>query len=80
MTPMDNRILEVLQSSGLVLSPSIISYNLDVSREAVNRRLKELTAYGMVEKVDRGKYEISEEGRAYLAGELDADDLERDEE
>jgi len=51
MTPLDDRVLEILQSSGLVLSRSIIAYNLDKSREAVNRRLQELTDYGLVERV-----------------------------
>lgn len=75
MTPMDDRILELLQSAGIVLSPSIIAFNLDVSREAVNRRLKELAAYGLVIYVERGKYEISEAGQKYLEGELDAMEL-----
>ncbi len=76
MTPMDDQILELLQSAGIVLSPSIIAYNLDVSREGVTRRLSELTSYGMVCRVERGKYEISEKGQQYLTGELDANELE----
>lgn len=78
MTPMDDRILELLQSAGIVLSPSIIAYNLDASREGVTRRLQELTSYGLVNRVDRGKYEITKKGTGYLAGELDADNLERE--
>jgi predicted transcriptional regulator len=58
----------------MVLSPSIISFNLDLSREAVNRRLKTLAEHGLVEKVERGKYRISEDGRGYLSGEFDAGD------
>lgn len=77
MTPMDDQILELLQSAGIVLSPSIIAYNLDVSREGVARRLQELTSYGMVSRVERGKYEITESGSKYLTGDLDAGNLDR---
>lgn len=76
MRPLDDRILEALQSCGLVLSPSIIAYNIDKSREAVSRRLPELTAYGPVDRVDRGKYRITDDGEQYPAGELDASELE----
>lgn len=75
MTPMDDLLLEALESSDMVLSPSIISFNLDLSREAVNRRLQELADHGLVEKIERGKYEITDEGRGYLSGDFDASDV-----
>lgn len=78
MQPMDDRILEALQSCGLVLSPSIVAYNIDRSREAVTRRLSELSDYGLVERVERGKYRITEAGEGYLDGELDANELTAD--
>lgn len=70
MTPMDDRILEVLQSAGIVLSPSIIAYNLGKSREAVSRRLAELSNAGLVRKLERGKYEITSRGSNYLSGDF----------
>lgn len=75
MTPMDDRILEVLDA-GLVLSPTIIAYNIDKSREAVGRRLSVLSEAGLTERIERGRYKICEEGRAYLAGDVDSDELE----
>jgi predicted transcriptional regulator len=75
MTPMDDLLLEALESSDMVLSPSIISFNLDLSREAVNRRLQTLADHDLVEKIERGKYEITDEGREYLSGEFDASDM-----
>jgi DNA-binding IclR family transcriptional regulator len=76
MTQADNRILETFEDSDLTLSPRILSYNTDYSRHYVARRLSELEERNMVVKVDEGLYEITDRGRAYLAGELDADDLE----
>ena len=76
MTPMDDRILEVL-NAGLVLSPTIIAYNIDKSREAVGRRLSELSEAGLVNRIDRGRYEITDQGNAYLVGDLDVSNIER---
>jgi predicted transcriptional regulator len=67
--PIDDRILECLESSGLILSPAVISINIDKSRDEVNRRLSEMTRQGYVDRVKRGYYEITDEGRGYLAGE-----------
>lgn len=76
MNPIDDRIMEILYASGLILSPSIIAYNIDYSRDEVNRRLGYLTEVDLVEKVDRGKYGISPLGEDYLAGDLDARELD----
>ncbi|PGF15362.1 transcriptional regulator [Natrinema sp. CBA1119] len=74
--PIDDRILESLESSGMILSPAVIAINIDKSRDEVNRRLSILVEYGVVTRVKRGYYEITAAGEQYLAGELDADGLE----
>jgi DNA-binding IclR family transcriptional regulator len=68
--PIDDRILETLETSGLVLTPAVISFNIDKSRSQVNRRLSVLVDHGLVRRVKRGYYEITEHGTQYLAGEL----------
>ncbi|WP_255193977.1 winged helix-turn-helix domain-containing protein [Natronobeatus ordinarius] len=78
--PTDDRILESLESSGMILSPSVIAKNIDKSRHEVNRRLSVLVDYGLVTRVERGYYEIADLGAQYLAGDLDASDLEPSEE
>lgn len=79
MTELDDRILEMLDSSGLVLSPSIIAYNLDRSREGVAKRISKLERYGLIDRETRGKYRITAEGTAYLEGDLDVGSLEPEE-
>jgi len=69
MTPMDDQILKLFQSSDLVLSPAIIAYNIGFSRGEVNRRLTELQGHGFVEKVERGKYRLSTQGQQYIEGQ-----------
>jgi hypothetical protein len=70
MVPMDDAILSLFHSSDLVLTPAIIAYNIDHSREEVNRRLRKLEEADLVEKVDRGKYRMTPNGEAYLSGEF----------
>ena len=74
--PTDDRILECLDT-GLRLTPAVIGENIDRSREQVSRRLKELTEQGLTIRPKRGYYEITDSGRAYLAGDLDPDEIEQ---
>lgn len=80
MTRADDRLLETLAESSLILSPRVLSVNTDYSRHYVSERLAILLDGGLVEKENDGLYQITEKGRAYLAGDLDADDLEIDSE
>ncbi|ARS89942.1 transcriptional regulator [Natrarchaeobaculum aegyptiacum] len=74
--PTDDRILEILDTD-LALKPAVIGFNVDRSRKTIQDRLRPLCSVGFVQKVDdAGYYVITEDGRAYLEGELDADDLE----
>jgi predicted transcriptional regulator len=70
MLPIDDAILGLFHSADLVLTPSIIAYNIDYSRDEVNRRLIELEQQGFVTKVERGKYQITALGRQYLDGSV----------
>jgi DNA-binding IclR family transcriptional regulator len=79
MNQTDDRILDLLEESGLELSPAVLAHNLDYSRSWVSRRLSKLTEAGLTE-VEGTYYGITNKGRAYLAGDLDADDLEIDSE
>ena len=72
--PIDDRILESLDSSDMILSPSVIAINIDKSRDEVNRRLSTLTKNGLVNRVQRGYYEITDLGQDYLEGDEDLTD------
>lgn len=82
MTRADDAILEFLLNEGnrpLVANPSTVEANIDYKISHVRRRLRALQEEELVEYYDknRGLYQISEQGRAYLAGELVADDLKK---
>ncbi|QSX00902.1 MarR family transcriptional regulator [Haloterrigena alkaliphila] len=76
MTQADDRVLETLADSDLILSPRILSANTDYSRHYLSTRLGKLRDAGLVDRVDDGLYRITDRGLAYLGGELDAKDLE----
>jgi len=73
ITEMDQEIINVL-GTNLILSPSIIAENIDRSRRGVSNRLNSLQAGGLVKKVDRGKYELTEEGYRYMTEWSDIDE------
>jgi predicted transcriptional regulator len=89
MNEVDDSILEFFNSQGdrVSLPPTAVWYNLaevfevtNKSQDTVARRMRGLENSGLLQKVDeqRGYYRITEKGRDYLSGELDAKDLERE--
>lgn len=76
MTQADDRILEVMEDSGLVLTPAVLAANLDYSRNYISDRCRLLNEAGLLAKDGEGLYYITERGRAYLSGEIDGDVLE----
>jgi repressor of nif and glnA expression len=78
MTQADERILETLAESNMILSPHIIAVNADYTRNYMTKRLSILREHDLVDRVDDGLYTITELGRAYLSGEVEASVLEPD--
>lgn len=68
MTPMDDDILELFSSTSIILTPAIIAETLEYSRGEINRHLSRLSEHEYLEKVDRGKYQLTERGKEYLRG------------
>ncbi len=80
MTGADGRILELLAEEG-PHPPSRMAGDdrLRFGAEYVGRRCREyLVPYGLVRNLGNGVYQITDDGRAYLAGELDAAELRLD--
>lgn len=86
MNEVDDAVLEFFeaQDQGVALPPTVVWYNLhdlleviDKSRDTVARRMRQLTDRGLLSKVseERGYYQITQKGRDYLTGDLDADNL-----
>lgn len=86
MTPSDRDILDLLANAGgereLVLTPRLIAENSNWARDTVREHVVILRNEGLLEYHDEsaGIYRLSNRGRAYLAGELDVEELEDDDE
>lgn len=78
MTPTDLFILTSFEESDIfrVLGPTVVSDNLDISRSHASKRISLLVEHGLLEQLAEGKYRITDRGRSFLQGELDASDLE----
>jgi len=81
MTPADRAILERLRNEGndeLALTPALIAVNTDYARTTVREHMANLLEHDLIEYYDeeRAIYRLSSRGHDYLAGELDADELE----
>jgi len=80
MRPVDERILETMRDEGN-MTPQALDETFDVcAANHASNRLTEMAHYGLVEKLSRGLYRLTDEGEAFLNEELDAGDLERREE
>jgi predicted transcriptional regulator len=76
MSPIDYSILEFFGDHDIVVSPKILSKNIDYEKQYIGKRCRVLVQHGLLQQPDRGLYELTEKGRAYLAGDLDTDNLE----
>jgi len=76
MTQADERVLEFLHEKDIVASPSVIAANIDYTGEYISRRCQQLEDAELIQRVDATNYCITDIGEQYLAGELDAEDLE----
>jgi len=85
MSLKDGLILEFLDEHDLELPAKPLYRNLnrhghEIGYSTVRLRLGELQDHELIEKVgEAGYYQITDRGRAYLSGDLDAEDLETEE-
>ncbi len=79
MRPVDDHLLALLRDERKDTFSSVAA-QLPLRREQVEQRCRELAAYGLVEHLGSDIYTISSVGRAYLAGEVDPETLERESE
>lgn len=80
MTRADDAILEFLRNGGnedIRATPAVIEANVDYGISHVRNRVRTLCAAGLVAYYDgdRGIYEITSLGEAYLEGDLDGESV-----
>jgi len=62
MNQTDDRILEALNESGMMLTPVVLAKNLDYSRTWVSTRVSKLLDAGLVDNPEGSFYEITDRG------------------
>ena len=79
MTLADERILEYIQKEGSG-SPKAMkdSGYVRYSRPYISQRCKKLVSHGLLLHLGNGVYVLTEDGEAYLEGELDTAETEPD--
>lgn len=75
MRPVDERILELMRDEGNLTPRAVDDFGV-TSHGHANDRFSTLAEYGLVEKISRGLYRLTDDGIAFLDEELDASDLE----
>lgn len=73
----DERILEYIRANesgtpGQMAKSGYVRY----SDAHISRRCKKLVDHGLLQHLGNGVYVLTDDGEAYLEGELDAEDLE----
>jgi len=76
MSPIDYHILEFYDEYDIEASPKVVAENIGYERVYTGKRLKTLTASGLLVQEENGLYQLTDRGRAFLAGDLDAADLD----
>lgn len=75
MKPVDDRILELIREHGNLTPQAIEELGGPVANYA-STRCSVLTRYGLLTRIARGLYGMTDDGISYLDEELDADELE----
>lgn len=75
MRPVDEHIMEVMRDEGNMTPQALNEFDVAAANYARDR-LSELSRYGLVERLSRGLYRLTDEGEAFLTEELDASELE----
>ena len=78
MRPIDERILETMRDEGNLTPRAVADFGV-TSHSHASDRLSKLAKYGLVERISRGLYRITDEGHAFLDEELDASTLDAEE-
>jgi len=76
MSPIDYFILDFYEDHDIEASPKVVAENIDYEQQYTGKRLRALTSRGLLKQGENDLYRLTDRGRAFLAGDLDADDLE----
>ncbi|SNR49137.1 phage repressor protein [Halorubrum vacuolatum] len=77
-SPVDYEILGFFENHDIRSSPHIIALNIDYDRQYVSKRCRVLFQQGILTQHTDGVYELSDEGRAFIKGDVPPERFEQD--
>lgn len=73
----DDRILEFVDRNGPASAKQIDdTETIPRSHSTISRRMGRLAEHGLLQPLGNGVYQLTDDGEAYLHGDLDASELE----
>ena len=75
MRPIDEHILETMRDEGNMTPQALDEFDVAAANYARDR-LSEMARYGLVERLSRGLYRLTDAGESFLDEELDASELD----
>ena len=81
LVPADAAILELCYTARTpvgkpaILTPAAIAANVGYSRKHVGNRCRHLSDKGLLEKIERGQYRLSQKGERLIDGEISPDSV-----
>ncbi len=79
-SPVDYEVLMFFEDHDILASPKVIGNNIGYDRQYVSKRCRKLMGAKLLRKDESDLYELTEFGREYLAGEVEATEIEKLEE
>jgi len=75
-SPVDYEILIFFEDHDILVSPKVIANNIDYDRQYVSKRCVELMDKGLLRKDETSLYELTDLGRDFLEGTIEAPEIE----
>lgn len=72
----DYPVVGFFETYDILVSPKVVSGNIDYDRSYVGKRLRALRDAGLLVQHENGLYELSDLGREFLAGDLSREEVE----
>lgn len=76
-SPIDYEILSFFQTHDILVSPKVLSENIEYDRQYTSKRCRELEKANILCKKNSGLYRLSDTGKRFLSGDLSAENFER---
>ena len=77
LAPVDYAILEFFEEYDIMASPKVIAVNVEYDRRYIGKQCRTLAQLGLLgQDSETGLYELTSSGRAFVEGELDAEELQ----